>query len=215
MTIATKKKVAIIVAHPDDETLWAGGTIIKNREWNCFILCLSRAGDRNRSAKFRKTLHVLKSKGVMADLPDNPNQPPLQNNEVESEILKNLPSIHFDLIITHNPTGEYTRHIRHEEVSRAVINLWHSGKIKTNELWTFAYEDGHKAYYPKPIKNGTLYFVLGKAILKCKHSIITKTYGFKTNSFEAHSVKRAEAFWQFTQAADAQKWLEHGGAFKI
>ena len=59
---------------------------------------------------------------------------------------------HFDLIITHNPTGEYTRHIRHEEVSKAVIKLWHAGKISAGELWTFAYEDGNKKYYPKPVR---------------------------------------------------------------
>ena len=52
------KAVAIIVAHPDDETLWAGATIL------------------------------------------------------------------------------------YEGVSKAVITLWHKGKICTKELWTFAYEDG-------------------------------------------------------------------------
>ena len=69
----------------------------------------------------------------MGDLDDGPEQKPLDEKEVESTILELLPPKHFDLIITHNPTGEYTRHIRHEEVSKAVIKLWHSGKISTND----------------------------------------------------------------------------------
>jgi LmbE family N-acetylglucosaminyl deacetylase len=32
------KNVAIIVAHPDDETLWAGGTILNHPSWKCFII---------------------------------------------------------------------------------------------------------------------------------------------------------------------------------
>jgi len=64
--------------------------------------------------------------------------------KLEQNILKLLPQNHFDLIITHNPSGEYTRHLRHEETGKAVINLWHTGNISTDELWTFAYKDGIK-----------------------------------------------------------------------
>ena len=117
---------------------------------------------------------------------------------MESAILHLLPPTHFDLIISHNPSGEYTRHIRHEEVSKAVIKLWHAGKISTNELWTFAYEDGGKKYYPRPVENATIYRTLTKRIWLRKYSIITETYGFEKSSFEAETTPRAESFWQFT-----------------
>ena len=65
----------------------------------------------------------------MGDLDDGPEQKPLDENEVERAILELLPPKHFDLIISHNPAGEYTRHIRHEEAGKAVINLWNAGKI--------------------------------------------------------------------------------------
>ena len=81
----------------------------------------------------------------MGDLDDEPEQKPLSNDKVELSILDLLPQTHFDLIITHNPKGEYTRHLRHEETSKAVISLWHDGKISTNQLWFFAHEDGNKA----------------------------------------------------------------------
>lgn len=201
------KSVAVIVAHPDDETLWAGGTILSHPSWQWLIVCLCRGSDNDRAPKFLKALQILGSEGIMGDLNDGPEQKPLDENELEHTILQLLPSMHFDLIISHNPNGEYTRHVRHEEISKAVIKLWHAGKISANELWTFAYEDGNKEYYPRPIENATYYRVLTKRIWLKKYSIITETYGFEKTSFEAETTPRAESFWQFTNSYDAQRWL--------
>ena len=207
----TPKSVAVIVAHPDDETLWAGGTILSHPSWNWFIVCLCRKSDTERATKFYKTLQVLKSEGIMGDLDDGPDQNPLEGKEVERIILALLPPKHFDLIISHNPSGEYTRHIRHEEVSKAVIKLWHAGKISTNELWIFAYEDGNKEYYPKSVENATICHILTKRIRLKKYSIITSIYGFEKNSWEAKTTPRAESFWQLSNPKDAKKWLDNGG----
>jgi LmbE family N-acetylglucosaminyl deacetylase len=205
------KSVAIIVAHPDDETLWAGGTILSHPSWKCFIVCLCRANDKERAPKFYKTLKILGSEGIMGDLDDGPNQHPLEEKELEVEIVRLLPNTHFDLIITHNPTGEYTKHLRHEEISKAVITLWHSHIIDANELWTFAYEDGNKKYYPKAIENASACSMLTEPIWQKKYNIITKTYGFGKNGWEAKTTPKAEAFWQFPNSNDAQKWLNNGG----
>ncbi|NQU81880.1 MAG: PIG-L family deacetylase [Bacteroidetes bacterium] len=205
------KTVAVIVAHPDDETLWAGGTILSYPSWKWFIVSLCRGSDKERAPRFFKTLKILGSEGIMGDLDDNPEQKPLDGNELEQSILKLLPSMHFDLIISHNPKGEYTRHIRHEETGKAVIKLWQAGKISANELWTFAYEDGDKKYYPRPIETATVCHILTEQIWLKKYSIITETYGFEKTSFEAKTTPRAESFWQFTNQDDAQKWLYNGG----
>jgi hypothetical protein len=135
----------------------------------------------------------------------------LDEKEVERAIMQILPPTHFDLIISHNPSGEYTRHIRHEEVSKAVITLWHSGKISTNELWTFAYEDGNKKYYPRSIEKAAMNRNLTKRIWLRKYNIITSTYGFEKNSWEAESTPREESFWQFFNPNEAIKWLKNGG----
>lgn len=202
------KIVAVIVAHPDDETLWAGGTILSHPLYKWFIVCLCRKSDTDRASRFNNALKVLKSEGIMGDLDDGPEQKPLDEKEVEHTILQFLPSMHFDLVISHNPSGEYTRHIRHEEVGKAVIKLWHAGKISANELWTFAYEDGDKEYYPRPIETATIYRVLTKRIWLKKYSMITETYGFGKNSFEAETTPRAESFWQFTNTNDAKKMIK-------
>lgn len=208
------KTVALIVAHPDDETLWAGGTILSHPLWNWFIVCLCRGSDKERASKFFNALKILRSEGIMGDLDDGPEQNALDEKEIEQVILGLLPPKHFDLIITHNPAGEYTKHARHEETGKAVIKLWHTGKISASELWIFAYEDGNKQYYPRPVENAAIYRKLTSRIWLKKYSIITETYGFEKNSWEAKTTPAKEAFRQFTKSFDAKKWLNNGGIFE-
>jgi LmbE family N-acetylglucosaminyl deacetylase len=204
-----KKSVALIVAHPDDETLWSGGTILSHPLWQCFIVCLCRKNDADRSRKFRKALEILQSDGIMGDLDDGPEQLPLDENVIEEEILSLLPSRQFDLVITHNPGGEYTRHRRHEETGKAVQSLWNNGKIAAIELWTFAYEDGDRKYFPIAVSSAPIFRELTKHIWRRKYSLITETYGFEKESWEAMTTPESEAFWQTKKTNDAQIWLNH------
>ncbi len=201
------KSVAVIVAHPDDETLWAGGTILSQPSWRWFILSLCRASDLDRAPKFFQALKILGAEGKMSDLDDGLEQIPLTKSEIENAILQSLPDMHFDLIISHSPAGEYTRHRRHEEIGEAVIALWHRGGIQADELWMFAYEDGGKRYRPQPIKTAPIYESLPEDIWEKKYDIITSTYGFPRHGFEAETTPRAEAFWRFTTSIDAYHWL--------
>jgi LmbE family N-acetylglucosaminyl deacetylase len=201
------KSVAVIVAHPDDESLWAGGTIISHPSWRWYIVTLTRQSDTERAEKFYKALKVLGAKGLMGDMDDGPEQKPLHAKEVEDTILKLLPRMPFDLIITHHPAGEYTRHLRHEETAKAVISLWNSGKIATQELWTFAYEDGGKQYLPRAIRTNTLFSVLPKETWQKKYELITETFGFNKNSWEAETTPKEESFRKFTNSVDAMHWV--------
>jgi len=202
-----KKTVAVIVAHPDDETLWAGGTILSHPSWNCFIVCLCRADDLDRSPKFYEALKILSAEGIIGNMDDGPEQEPLAEIEVERVVLDLLPKRHYDLVITHNPTGEYTRHLRHEETSKAVLSLWQDGKISATELWTFAYEDGNKEYLPRPVENANIYKTLSKHIWMRKYSIITQIYGFSPDSWEAETAPKQEAFWHLSESYLTKEWL--------
>lgn len=199
------KSIVVIVAHPDDETLWAGGTILNYPHHKWFVVCLCRAGDPERAPRFYNALKLLNAEGIMGDLDDGPHQHPLDEKELESEILKLLPTTHFDLIITHNSTGEYTRHLRHEEINKAVVILWHDKKISANELWTFAYEDGNKSYFPKAIAAASIYELLTENIWQKKYDLMTGTYGFSESSWEAETTPEAEAFWQYEDFHKAHK----------
>jgi LmbE family N-acetylglucosaminyl deacetylase len=198
---------AVIVAHPDDETLWAGGTLLGHAQWSWTVVSLCRGSDADRAPKFFKVLQAYGARGVIGDLEDGPEQRPLRPETMEQAVLDLLPAQQYNLVITHHPRGEYTRHRRHEEVSRAVIALWRQGKILSDQLWTFAYEDGEKAYLPRAAPEASIYRVLEKEIWQKKYALMTGTYGFKEDSWEAATTPLAEAFQVFTDPGEAFGWL--------
>ena len=208
---ASPKTVAVIVAHPDDETLWAGGTILSHPSWKWHIVTLCRASDADRAPRFTQAVQVLGARGAMGDLDDGPDQVALPDSAVQNAIMALLQPLHYDLVISHSPAGEYTRHLRHEEVSRAVISLWSERRLMTRELWVFAYEDGGRRYYPKPMEGASIFNLLPQRAWEMKYRIITDTYGFPPDGFEARTTPRAEAFWRFTASSDAKAWMEQGG----
>jgi LmbE family N-acetylglucosaminyl deacetylase len=193
--ISTYNNCAVIVAHPDDETLWAGGLMLMypNVKWTVITLC--RKSDPDRAPKFFKALEKYKAVGFMADLDDGPEQTPLDSDQVKQTIKLLLNDKNYDIIITHNTSGEYTRHLRHEETAQALMELWKADKLNTGQLWTFAYEDGNRKYLPRAIKNADLLVGLNEEIWRKKHDIITGIYGFNKDSFEAKTTPKEEAFW--------------------
>ena len=195
---------AVIVAHPDDETLWCGATILMHPEIQWTVLTLCRMSDPDRSPKFHKVMKILNAKGIMGDLDDGPEQMPLDCHEVQCAIIELLPSSIFDLIITHGPKGEYTRHRRHEEVGKAVMALWENEKMFAKEIWRFAYEDGDGRYLPKAVQDADLKIRLPNEIWQKKYDIITKIYSFAPDSFEAKTTPRKEAFWCFKSNKQVQ-----------
>jgi len=196
---------AVIVAHPDDETLWAGGTIMMHPESKWTVVSLCRKSDRDRAPRFFRAVERLNANGVMGNLDDEPEQLPLSDISVQSAILSLLPSNKFDLVITHSLWGEYSHHVRHEETAKAVLELWKSSKLSAREIWMFAYEDGKREYLPQPIQNADLHIKLPQKIWQKKYDIITKIYGFGPDSFEAKTTPREEAFWCLKSGDKLQK----------
>jgi LmbE family N-acetylglucosaminyl deacetylase len=198
---------AVIVAHPDDETIWVGGTLLLHSDWQLTVVSLCRGDDSDRAPKFFRAVAKFKAVANIGNLDDGPDQLPLPETEVQQTILSLLPEKHFDVILTHSPYGEYTRHLRHEETSRAVVSLWAGNSISANEVWMFAYEDGGKRYSPRPIRTAHRLITLPKHVWQTKYSIITDLYGFSPESFEANAVSREEAFWCFRAPDEFSKWL--------
>jgi len=209
--MAKSVKAAVIVAHPDDVTLWAGGTILMHADWQWTVVSLCRASDPDRAPKFRRALRELGAKGEIGDLDDGPRQEPLTQSDIRQSILSLLPETKFSLIMTHSPWGEYTRHLRHEETSRAVASLWENGDLSADELQMFAYEDGGKSYLPRPIKSAHRSVNLPDNIWQQKYRIVTRLYGFEPESYEAKIVQREEAFWCFRSVAEFEKWIKGKG----
>jgi LmbE family N-acetylglucosaminyl deacetylase len=206
--MAARESVAVLVAHPDDETLWAGGTLLAETSWSPFVGCACRAHDADRAPKFYRVLKRLRARGAMADLDDGPDQSALADERVEQALLECLPSRHFDRILTHSPLGEYTRHVRHEDVARAVLRLWLRGTLSAAELWLFAYDDDGGNRLPSPVANADILFELSLEIWEQKRRLITQDYGFADTSWEARVTPRSEGFFRVTTAERAAAWLE-------
>lgn len=192
-------RVAVIVAHPDDETLWAGGLLLSRPEWSPFIVSLCRGNDPDRAPRFKRVLDRLGAKGAMGSMDDGPDQCPISAKAMQDEVLKLLPEREYDLVLTHSPLGEYSWHRRHEECSRAVQSLWRSGTLRATKMWQFAYEDGEGSYAPRPRQDASLYVRLSDELWTQKYQLITDVYSFKGDSWEAKATTRTEAFYCFSE----------------
>lgn len=205
------ERVAVVVAHPDDETLWCGGLMLLFSGCRYHIVTLCRAGDPDRAPRFRRVLQFYGASGAMADLDDGPEQAPLDPGLVEATLLDLIGPFDPQLVLTHGPAGEYTRHLRHEEVSRAVQGLWRRKAVKPAELWMFAYEDGDRSHLPRPVEEAPLHFPLPEAVWESKYHVMTELYGFDAASWEARTTPREEAFWQLYDRERHTPWVTEGG----
>lgn len=204
------KRAAVLVAHPDDETLWAGGAILMHPDWDWFIASLCRGGDTDRAPKFHRALAHLHARGKLADLDDGPDQLPIPIALVRDTLLSLLPYREYDLILTHALDGEYTRHLRHEEVSRAVLGLWAAGELQAGQVRLFAYADSGPRTLSIARPGADCLVSLDEQTWQRKYDLITRTYGFSPDSWEARTAPRTEAFWEIETPRELQRfgWQE-------
>ena len=136
---ADKFKNLMIVAHPDDETLWGGANLYKDIY---FVVCLTNGHNYQRASDFHKLLNFTKNEGIILDYPDLQDYVQDKWIEVKESIIKDLSTIinynNWDKIVTHGPEGT-TGHMHHKKISAYVTmiarkknilkNLYYFGKV--------------------------------------------------------------------------------------
>lgn len=129
---------AIVTAHPDDETVWMGGTILLKAHWKWKIFIATHQENDERGIELQKAIYKYKSlaKNIQLDfefiqiMKDTQIEDQLNINTTK----KKLNSIDFgcyDVLFTHNTDGEYG-HPNHKilgeyfkERNSQGLNSWH------------------------------------------------------------------------------------------
>ena len=120
-------KNVMIVAHPDDETLWGGANIYKE---SYFIVCLTNGYNLPRANDFREILKFTRNGGIILNYPDKQylNKSYIYSNwsEVKNGILKDLSIVitykNWEKIVTYGPDGT-TGHPHHIKVYEYVTQI--------------------------------------------------------------------------------------------
>lgn len=186
-------RALVVVAHPDDETIWMGGTILKNPQvrWTIFSLC--RASDQDRAPKFRNACSIYGATSIITDLEDEGIVNAAKSVSIIRKLVKNeVGQEYFDYIFTHGSNGEYG-HPRHIGVNRAVGIILKNEEIGCGRLFNFAYNAGSKKKIVSD-KKANFFIQLNKNEHLIKRKIIQEIYGFKKNSFENRSALVLETF---------------------
>ena len=190
----SKKKALVIVAHPDDETIWIGGTLLRLKDVNWTIFCLCRGDDPIRAPRFKKACEYYHARGLISDLEDQG----LLNiekslPEIKKRLIDNFAKEKPDYIFTHDYNGEYG-HERHTAVHIAVKELVKEGIIPCEKLFFFAYKPDPKELVTNNIESSSFAIELEAKELAEKKSVIEKIYGYDKNSWESRLCLPKETF---------------------
>ena len=116
-------KKLMIVAHPDDETLWGGANLIKDRY---FVVCITNGYNSERAHDFKEILKFTNNSGIILNYPDILANVIDDWSEVKTGILKDLSLIlnfqNWSKIVTHGLEGT-TGHIHHKKISKYVTKI--------------------------------------------------------------------------------------------
>ncbi len=109
--------ICVIVAHPDDESFWFGGSLLMFRDAKIetVIVCLTNASHPVRASEFQGACLKLGFQGLMLDYPDGGLQHvPYFGNKVTELLRQNSIKISdLTCVITHAPHGNERSHPQH------------------------------------------------------------------------------------------------------
>ena len=113
----------MIVAHPDDETFWGGAHLIED---DYLVVCITCGTVKRRVEEFKNAMSITGDKYIMLGYPDLTNGKKDDWSKVHVNIKSDLEKIinykHWEMIVTHNPAGEYW-HIHHIMTNKMVTEL--------------------------------------------------------------------------------------------
>lgn len=120
----------MVVAHPDDESLFGGGQLIVEGDWK--IVCATNGDNPIRRSEFERVMFITHSRFEMWDYYDE-QFTPLEELELEEDLYRVVHEQEWQKIVTHNEAGEYG-HLHHKQI-HALMK-----KLVGSDLWTFNFD---------------------------------------------------------------------------
>ena len=111
-------RAVVVTAHPDDETLWAGGYLAAHSGTDV-ICCSIPKKDPQRAAHFFEACRLLGANPIVMASSSAENDNKLDLRAVTHFVAR------YDLILTHNQLGEYG-HPHHIQVHEAMTRSYAS-----------------------------------------------------------------------------------------
>jgi len=164
------KRILLIVAHPDDETIFCGGTMLLYPNYKWTVISVT---DCQRSSEFNDAMEFFKKLGVnivsyktlgQKDIKQEAELSGLVQEKDMWEVAIKKESFSADLILTHNEVGEYG-HGAHKLLNAVVTSLF------SDNIWKFIYPKEKQPHGNKIEKVD-----LSKEILEKKTEIFKKAY---------------------------------------
>lgn len=184
----------VIVAHPDDETIWCGGLILQNPHWSWSVFSLCRAEDPDRAPKFHRVCEALRAEPLISDLDDSgPLKPIDPARDIGGRIRERVEEKDWGLVLTHGGNGEYG-HPRHREIHGEVVRLAAAGIVRCRELWTFAYVRDARGGHCLARRDASVRLPLTEEQLAEKKRIVHEIYGYSKDSFEVRACVSPEGY---------------------
>lgn len=192
-----KAKNIMIVAHPDDETIWGGDHLI---EEDYLVVCVTCGTNKVRDNEIKKALSISDDELIKLGYPDNPGGIVNDWSEYKESIEEDLSLIitmkNYDKIVTHNQEGEYG-HIHHKMINNIVTKISVNNALN-DKLYFFA------KYYKKenidvninlmfPIKN---YYTKMYKMVK-----VYKSQSFIENAFS--HVMTSEKWQKYSETVES------------
>jgi len=146
----------MIVAHPDDETLWGGSHLMNARY---LVVVITNSYKSERAAELKKVMSLSNDKYLILSYPDikdtwyekgkykySVDKWSTSGEAIDADIKTVLNYKHWKVIATHNPNGEYG-HYHHQTVSNKVTDAVKRTLSSDQEFYYFG------NWYSKNAKN--------------------------------------------------------------
>lgn len=201
----SQPRALLVVAHPDDETIFAGGLILLSRETRWTVVCCTDEGNPTRQDEFFCACEFLAQHSGNCVESVFLSLSPKRDGHVEHRaVVKALTSYTtgYDIVFTHNSQGEYG-HEHHKLLHRCVIE-----SISNPNTWVFispGSKNVNQDELRSKIPNGNVSLDLTSEILRLKvqafqdcHVSQAMVYGYDPVSNELHNTDLKETLtWYF------------------